>query len=187
MNNYRFLKFLLIALVLSPLIVTAQEEEGDDHEKEEQHRHSIGLTLSHSFIGKGLNEDGGRKIITVPSWGLKYNYHINEKWAIGWHNDLLIERFVIERPEEEGGSLERNFPIASLIMASHALGDKGWGFSFGAGIEWEENENFGVIRAGLEYAVELPKKWEVVFEGNYDIMIEAYDSFTLGICIYKLF
>ena len=175
---------ILICLFV-PLLAMGQEHE----EMEEKiPKHSVGITLSHSFIGKGLDEEvGGRKIITVPSWGLKYNYHFNEKWALGWHNDLLIERFVIERSEEDGGVLVRDFPIASLIVASHAIGDKGWGIAFGAGAEWEENESFGVVRAGIEYGVEIPKGWEIVFEGNYDIIIEAYDSFTLGICIYKLF
>ena len=177
---------ILFVILLLPFLGLGQEHEG--HHEEKMPRHSIGLALSHSFIGKGLDEEGGgRKVITVPSWSLKYNYRFSEKWALGWHNDLLIERFVLERSEEDGGVLVRDFPIASLIVASHSIGDKGWGIGFGAGVEWEENESFGVVRGGVEYAVELPNEWEIVFEGNYDIIIEAYDSFTLGICIYKLF
>lgn len=180
--------YLLLLLFFLPLgMLVAQEEEGTHGSHHgEHHKHSVQVMLSHSFISKGIGDDGERNWITVPSWGINYNYHINEKWAVGWHNDIMIERFFIEREDEEGGSLERNFPIASLIIGTHKLG-KGWAVAFGGGVEYEENESFGVVRAGVEYGVHLPKKWEVIFAFNYDVIVEAYDSFNLGIGVAKLF
>ena len=185
MKAMHLIRILLLASIMWPMAFYGQEEAPEA--EAEGGKHDIGITLSHSFISKGSDNNGGRKLISVPSWGLKYNYHISHKWAVGWHNDLLIERFVIERSEEEGGVLVRDFPVASLIMATHKPGSKGWAFAFGAGIELEENESFGVLRAGIEYGLELPKLWEVAFEFNYDIILEAYDSFNIGVGIHKHF
>lgn len=181
--------YLLLLFIFSPIATLVGQENQEETRVEqhlEQHKHSIQVMLSHSFISRGIGDDGDRNWITVPSWGINYNYHIDEKWAVGWHNDIMIERFVIEREDDAGGSLERNFPIASLIIGTHSF-QNGWAVAFGGGIEYEENESFGVIRAGVEYGVHLPKKWEMIFTFNYDVMLEAYDSFSFGIGVAKLF
>jgi hypothetical protein len=61
----------------------------EDHaEKEVVLKHKISLMIGHTLVPKGKvsTADGGPLII--PSWSLYYSYLINEKWAIGWHNDM---------------------------------------------------------------------------------------------------
>jgi hypothetical protein len=63
-----------------------------------------------------------------------------------------------------------------------------WGVAIGGGIEWERNENFGVIRIGTDYGLELnEKELEIVFAINYDALIDAYDSINFGLGINKFF
>ncbi len=60
--------------------------------------------------------------------------------------------------------------------------------AIGGGIEWERIENFGVIRIGTDYGLELnEKRLEIVFAINYDALIDAYDSINFGLGINKFF
>ena len=163
-----------------------QEQHGEAAEDEPFARHNISLFLSHSFISQGIR-DRDRDWLVAPSWGLNYNYFFNKKWAIGWHNDLIIEEFVVEDNRAGTEELERSFPFSTLLVGTYRLSEH-WGFSAGGGAEWEKNENFGVVRVGAEYGIHIHQlKMEMVFAFNYDILIDAYDSFNLGFGISKFF
>jgi hypothetical protein len=57
----------------------------------------------------------------------------------------------------------------------------------GPGIEFEKNENFGVIKTGVEYSIEIPKNWEIGFGIEYDWKLRGYSSWLAGIGISKIF
>ena len=57
----------------------------------------------------------------------------------------------------------------------------------GPGIELEKEENFYVVRTGLEYELELGSHWDVSPTIFYDSRIDAYDTFSIGIGIGKHF
>ena len=142
--------------------------------------------MSHSFISQG-KIDGDREWLAVPSLALNYNYKISEKWSIGLHNDIIIESFVVEHEEPDEDILEREHPISNLIVGSYKLSEP-WSLAFGAGAEWEKNETFALLRFGTEYGLELKNEsLELLFAFNYDLLIDAYDSFNLGIGIAKRF
>lgn len=170
----------------------AAEHAPQVHEGAEEHqtfKHSIALMIGHAHISQGKDFAGERKFLGVPSIALDYNYSINEKWAIGWHNDIIIESFIVERhlsggTEEE---LERDHPIASLVM----LGYKVLPFMYvngGAGGEFASEENFVMIRLGFEGGWHLhDPSWEFVAGINYDIKLDAYDTWNLTVGIAKRF
>ena len=186
---------ILFALTMFPQTILSQEEEHEAHEEEnkmheeehqEFHRHAIGIFLSHTFISQGV-QDNDRDWLVAPSWSLIYNYNISERWAIGLHNDLIIEEFVVEDRRGNVADLERSFPFSTAIIGTYRLSEH-WAFAAGGGAEWERNENFGMVRVGAEYGIHIPGiKMEVLFGLNYDILIDAYDSFNIGIGIAKLF
>ena len=189
---------IVCLMILCNTVLFAQEEtetnKKDEKEKErlyraeheEFYRHSITLAITHSFISQGVR-DNDRDWLSAPSWGLNYNYHFNERWALGWHNDLIIEEFVVEDRRNDTEDLERSFPFSTLLVGTIKT-NKHWGFSLGGGAEWEKNENFGMVRFGVEYGIDVPqRKMEIIFAFNYDMLIEAYDSFNIGIGIGKLF
>ena len=158
--------------------LNAQEEQ------EEEFKGGVSFLISHAYISQGKIE-GKREFIAAPSFGLNYNYFINEKWAIGLHNDIIIESFIVE----DGTSqiIEREYPVSNLIMGTYKIKES-LGLAFGGGIEWEQNENLGVIRLGVDYGLELNEKGlEMVFVFNYDNIIDTYDSINFGIGLNKLF
>lgn len=170
----------------------ANTQESDrDSEFEFQHetefkKNSLALALGHTYISEG-KIDGKRQWISAPSFALHYNYIINEKWAIGLHNDIIIESFVVQNNSSEEEELQREYPLSNILMGIYEFSEN-WGLAFGAGIEWEKNENFAIMRVGIEYGLELKKPGlDVFFMLNYDALINAYDSINLGIGINKLF
>jgi len=161
----------------------SQEHKVNEHE--EINHHSISFLISHTIITEGI-ENNEKTLVSVPSWAINYNYSFNEKWAIGLHNDIIIEDFVIEKNKDEE-IIERSTPIASIIVGTYKI-IEGFGIELGVGMEFEKSENFGVARIGAEYGIEIPnKKLEVLFAIDYDILFDAYNSFNLGIGIAKLF
>jgi len=62
-----------------------------------------------------------------------------------------------------------------------------WKILGGYGVEMEKNENFQLIRIGVEYGIELPKNWELDFTFEYDFKINGYYTLLLGIGFTKKF
>lgn len=192
------MKYFLIALLgITSFGVFAQHENEHhplpDHQAEEGHKefkHSVAVMLGHSHIDEGRDEEGNAEWITVASFAIDYNYHINQKWSVGLHNDLILETFVIERyfsmgVEEE--VLERKYPIASVLV----VGYKVLPFltaSAGYGGEFAEGENFAMIRVGMEAGFHLKDpSWELVTGINYDARLNAYDIWNLTAGVAKRF
>ena len=162
------------------------EHSKADSLNEEEEKHSLGFVISHSYISQGVI-DGKREWLAAPSFGLNYNYKINDKWFIGFHNDIIIESFIVENAEASEELLEREFPISNLIVGSYKVNET-FGIALGTGVEWEKNASFALIRIGAEYAVGLRNKSiEVTFSINYDSLINAYDSINFGLGIQQIF
>ncbi len=142
-------------------------------------RHSIALILGHAQIVEGIDGEGKKEWLSLPSWGLDYNYEINERWAIGLHNDIIIEEFVVE---ELGGEdvIERSFPIATAVVASYQLGEH-FKLLSGLGGEFAREDSFLLARLGLEYGMEITESWELVANLFNDLKVDAYNSFGIGI------
>lgn len=164
-------------LLLASFVSYSQEET-----EEEFPKHTLGLVLSHANISKGVTESG-REWLSVPAWGLDYNYWINEKWAIGLHTDFIVEKIeVVENLNKEEETIERSYPIAPAMMGVYKP-TKHSSFLFGVGAEFAKEENLFLNRVGYEWSTEVGKKWELALSLNYDIRWNAYDSYTLGIGI----
>ncbi|MGI9531366.1 hypothetical protein [Lutimonas sp.] len=198
--------WLLCLLMISFLLVQGQEqhshEEGQDqshHDKghETHKKHVISASINHTVIFGGV-KDGSASSLTLPSFGLNYTYFFNHKWAIGLHNDIILEDFVVKqnstfetRSGDSGGEaettvIERGTPVAACIMGIYK--PLSWlGLMAGFGREFSSHEDFTVIRFGLEVPYHLPKNWELFGVLTYDINIDAYQSLTYGIGIGKLF
>jgi len=196
-----------IFFALSPLFSQEHENDSEEtnaeiHEQHEEHfhKHAISFIMSHTHVSTGL-ENGQTKRLVLASLGFNYNYNISKKWSVGLHNDLIIEDFEVEDPHAEGhdpkslnklyeedaiATIERSKPISSAIMVSYKPLEH-LVLMAGGGMELSKNENFGLIRLGLEIPFHIPNNWEVLGAVAYDFNIDAYNSFTLGIGIAKLF
>jgi len=182
---------------------SAQKHENHDdeiHSSEGHHsvhkKHLISASINHTIIFSGV-KDGSASSLTLPSFGLNYTYFFNDKWAIGLHNDIILEDFLVKESSafetfssnegnEEVKVIERGTPISAAIMVIYKPVPF-LGLMAGAGREFSSHEDFTVIRFGIETPVHLPKNWELFGVLTYDINIDAYQSLTYGIGIGKLF
>lgn len=174
------MKFVLTAIVAFFLFVTsvfAQTEHTQFHP-----HHTLGFMISHTQVSQGIQSNGNKKWLSLPSWAINYNYKFSSKWAIGLHTDIVVEDFTVEEHLKSGGgqALQRSYPIASAVMLSYKLG-KHFSLMGGAGGEFAHTGNLFLARVGLEYGYHLSNKWELNANITNDIKINAYNSWALGL------
>jgi hypothetical protein len=182
--SFTFALTMILFFCYSPGI--AQQHE--DAKESFRPHHIISIVISHAQVFDGRDINGEKKVLSLPSWGLDYTYQFKPKWAIGLHTDIITETFEVEKHLEGSGSgevIERAYPIAPAVMGIFKP-NRHWSFLFGAGVEFEKEENFFLNRAGVEYGAELPKGWEVFGSLSYDFKWSGYDTWLLGLGISKV-
>ena len=171
----------IITCSLLGFSVFAQEHE---IEHEAHDRHMVAVLLGHSLVLEGVRE-GERRSIYVPSFALQYNYGLSEKVAIGLHIDALIETFAIENPD--GLEIERERPVATILVGAYEFARR-FAFLLGGGVEWEKNENYGLVRFGLDYAHPLGDQgFEFISTLNADVLFGGYNTINLAVGVAKTF
>ena len=175
--------------------VAAQEQEheahqasAEEHGEQEAHHgmkgaHRLSLGIGHTHVSQG-RIDGKNEWLVAPSWAIDYDYWISDRWAIGLHNEILVESFPIEDSKEE--LIERNYPI-SVIPAVMWKPFKRLSFVAGVGGEFSEGHNLTVVRLGLEYGFHLPKDFEISASLLMDDKINYYNSVSITLTVSKIF
>ena len=168
-------------LLLFIAFVNAQEKEEEKEFAEK--KHSVALVISHTQMNEGI-EGGKKEWISLPSWGIDYNYELCEKWAVGLHNDIIMESFIVEH--NDGTEIERSSPFASTVVALYKPG-KHFSFVLGAGGEFSKEENLFLIKAGIEYGYRFHDDWELIANITNDLKVDAYNSWAIGFGIARKF
>lgn len=195
---YNLLKRAFVALfVLSALLISANfrsvaqescnsKAAAAAEEEEETGAHKITFSLGHAHVNKGI-EDNESKWLVMGAWAFNYDYLFNSKWALGLHNDLIMEDFSVEdrKDGEEKTILERERPLATKLVGSFKPG-KHLTMMMGAGDEIAKGNNYFLSTIGLDYGWHLPGGWELGAELSYDIKWHAYDTWILGAGISKI-
>lgn len=175
-------KFLLAFLLsLGCLLLAAQEgeallEEMPMEEVENFKHFRACLLIGHTSLPSG--EEPSR--VFGASWGLDLEYWPQPRLGLGLHNDLELLTFIVRK--QEGEFVEREYPlVVTLDVLFKPVGDLV--VLVGPGYELEKNENFFVLRAGLEYEFEIGKNWDISPTIFYDTRFNAFDtwSFALGV------
>jgi hypothetical protein len=138
----------------------------------------VAALIGHTLIPA---EHAGKNFF-IPSWGLDVEYWIVEKFGLGIHSDLEIETFVIIGETETDVDLERLSPLVVTLDVLFRPW-KGLILQLGPGVEFETSENFSLIRAGLEYEIELTNNWDLAPTVFFDRRFSEYHtwSFALGV------
>jgi len=187
------LPFVLL-LCFSGTLVTAQHQElklegstvSHASHPSETHHHKIQIILGHTHISDGRNAQGEKESLILPSWGLNYDYRFNERWQIGFHTDMIIDKFEIEL-EHDMVIVERSNPIALALMGGYKTRSP-FTFLLGGGIEFETHKNLGFIRFGVEPGWHFGGgKWEVSVAAEYEIKFNHYNSWSIVFGIARLF
>jgi len=179
-------KFYLIVsvLVFNGMVMSAQDS---DHVADAHHdgsHHKITLVMANSII-KNSFEEQGNSIRLVPTFGFNYDYFFNGRWGIGLHTDILLQQYKVEVHNNHEELIREN-PVAICGMLLFKPHHK-WVLMAGYGIEAEKNHSFQMIRMGVEYAIELPKHWELGFSLEFDYKIKTQNSLMFGLGFSRLF
>lgn len=145
--------------------------------------HKVMVVLGHAMTPEGVNVDGKKTFLFLPSWGLDYDYMFNDKWSIGLHSDIIIENFQFEDPNNI--IRERSTPLALVLTGGRKLGDH-FTLLIGGGMELAEEENFEIIRIGVDYGWEIGV-WEVAANYMIDFKIDAYNTGIFGVGLARSF
>lgn len=158
------------------------EEMTHPHQKTEHSfpHYRVALLIGHTAVPAGTDDNH----MFIPSWGLDLEYWFSPQWGIGLHNDMELQSFVIEHENYE--VLEREYPLVITLDAIYKpVGELV--FQFGPGYELERNENFFLIRAGVEYEFELPHHFDLAPAFFYDSRIQANNTWTIALGVGKRF
>ncbi len=174
----------IILLIVSSFNLSAQTELHTASTHHKTSFHSISLVIANAFIPNSF-ADETNDVLIVPMFGINYDYQISKHWGIGIHSDILFQQFKVEKHDNHEELIREN-PISIAAMVFYKPNHH-WKLLAGYGIEFEKHENLKVLRAGVEYGIELPKNWELGFILEFDYKINAYWSMVPGIGFSKRF
>jgi hypothetical protein len=181
--RYQITSFLLLLLGI-PFLTYAQHSElhPTDAGEPEAPPFRIAVLLGHTLIPA---EHAGENFF-IPSWGLDLEYWIQKKWGVGIHSDLEIETFIILRENSDQEELERISPLVVTLDALYKPW-RGLVLQIGPGIEFEKNENYPLLRAGIEYEFELNHHWDIAPTVFYDTRFSEYHTWSIALGVGKRF
>lgn len=161
-----------------------QEEAGsqeDGPQEERHHRHTLAIGGGTTFIrlaGQlGTSQASG---IFVPSIDADYTLHLNPHWALGlmWayepYHYMIID-----------SQVERENAMNMALVGKYYFG-RHWAVLLGGGMEIEPHQNLALVRVGIEYAIELKSKWELIPTLHFDLK-ENYDTWTFTLTFARKF
>ena len=181
--NIKFLRvgflFTFFCFNTLPASVMAQDSE----EKFSKHHHLI-VSIGHGFVPSGVQVSGANEFVSIPIWGLDYEFIFSERFALGLMNDLEVSNYIIT--DEEGTEIEREYPLSSSIYFQYNP-LKGLGFFVGPGIEIEKNENLFIATIGGSYEVQIAETWDLAPEISYVLKGGHTGAITFSLCVGKRF
>ncbi|WP_407431040.1 hypothetical protein [Arcticibacter sp.] len=161
------------------------QPQGHKPMQTEEKGYKITLALGHAHIHEGV-QAGEEKWLMMPSWAFNADYVINKHWALGLHNDLILEDFTVEEHlhQVDHKMLERSRPFATKVVGTYKPGNH-LGLMVGVGDEITKEENLFLSTVGVDYGIHLHGGWEVVGELTYDVKWKSYDTWVLGFGVSK--
>lgn len=174
---------LYLILCLHLAISTLGAQEGEDTFR----HHRLSLIMTNNHVPKGTGVDGALKWLVLGGWGLDYDYHFNERWAVSFQSDIILGDFVVREFAASNEVLvERAYPLAMVLAGLYSLTDH-FTLIAGGGLELAPEENLGVLRIGLDHEWEFTDLWGVSLNLIYDLKLEVYDTWSFGVGINRRF
>jgi len=145
--------------------------------------HEVDVFVGNTHI-PNASIDGTSTTLILPNIGINYKYWFNDRFAIGWYNNIVIRTFVINSDSYQ--DLEKEYPFISTVVGVFRPW-KNLSFFTGPGIEIDNNGSLFVIRLGLDYGFLLSNDWYLTPRFIYDHLGSDIDAYTLGLSIGKRF
>jgi len=164
--------------MLTSAVAHTQEGESTHTDNDGKSLHCLTFMVANAFVPNSFS-DNTNDILIVPVFGLNYDYQFNSKWGVGFHTEIILQQYKVEKHgNHEEIARENPFSIAAILFFKP---HHRWKILGGYGFEIEKNESFQLLRLGAEYGIELPKNWELSFTVEGDLKINGYYSMLLGI------
>lgn len=160
--------------------------QGEVDEPDFRTHHRITLMMANAHVPAIAEDNEGKKNFILPAWGLDYDYWFAPKWAVGLHNNMILQQFKVVEGEETEEEIEVVNPL-TVSLVGLFMPVRNLTLIAGFGREFEKTENLSLLDFGLEYGFELPDEWELSLNLKYEDKLNAYDSWLFGFGISKIF
>ena len=163
------------------------EETANEHHlnyKNSFKKHYISVLWGNTIVPAAKTSEGENSVSIFPSWGINYEYFLNNHFGLGLLNEFEMQSYAVEHDED--AIIERVYPVISSIVLIYEPINHLALFA-GPGIEFEKSENLSIIKAGAAYTFPLPKYFGISLELSYERKNKTYDAWTLGILLGKGF
>ncbi len=107
--------------------------------------------MGSTHIPKGAIEDSKVTLI-LTNIGINYKYWVDERFAIGWYNNIVNLTYVIN------SDTYQEYHITTTIVGVFKLW-KNLSLFTGPGLEINKRKTLFVFRFGLEYGFPLSNDW----------------------------
>lgn len=174
------MRYIWVFLVFSfPFTLWGQVHSSIEHPHQKTFPHFRAVAvISHTLIPAEHTSEN----LWIPSWGLDIEYWFSKHLGVGFHNDIELESFLIERPNEE--ILERKYPLVTTLDALIKPGEHLVAV-IGPGFEFAQQDHFFLFRFGLEYEIEIGHHWDLAPTVFYDTRTDNYQTWSVGVGIGK--
>jgi hypothetical protein len=145
--------------------------------------HEIEGFIGSTHVPKGALDDSGATLI-LPNIGLNYKYWFDERFAIGWYNNIVALSYEVNSDSHQ--DLDRYYPITTSIVGIF----KPWKhltLFTGPGLEVDKNKSLFVFRFGVDYGIPLSNDWYLTPRFIFDNLSGDIQAYTLGIGASKRF
>ena len=139
--------------------------------------HEIEGFVGSTHVPNGAH-DGSDATLILPNIGLNYKYWFDEKFAIGWYNNIVVMTYTVNSDDHQ--DLDRKYPITTTLVGIF----KPWknlSFYAGPGLEFDKNKSLFVVRFGLDYGFLLSNDWYITPRFVFDNLGGDIQAYTLGV------
>lgn len=182
MNKIKKLIFFIVSLSCLTTLGFSQHKHSSQITEPILH-HEIDAFIGNAHIPTATLENSTATVI-LPNVGLNYKYWFDERFAIGWYNNLLARTFTINSDTNQ--EVEKKYPFATTIVGVFRPWKK-LGFFAGPGLLIDNTGSQFVVRLGLEYGFALSNDWYITPRFMFDSIGGEIESYTLGISIGRNF
>ena len=171
------MKYLLLAITLftSSLIGMAQEEQESSEEQEYKNFVMLFIGSTH-IIQSGIN---------MPTFGVEYGHELFKNFGVGAIVEYEAGQHIIGKEEENGEAIDliRSNALLLLPTLHYAFFNHMVILTAGYGIEFEQEENLGLLKLGLSLELELKNpRWRAIPSVSWD-HTKLFDGIVYGFSV----
>lgn len=167
------MKYFALLLALT-FFVSVNAQEGEQEKAKSNHQ--IALVIGITHIPSAIEEGERTSEEFIPTLGIDYFYHFESGWRLGFVMDYEFANYIVKFDKED---LTREGALVTGLLVGYEFAER-WAFLLGPGVEFEKNKNIGIVRASLEYELELNEDWGIFPAANYDFKQE-YSTWSINI------